>query len=229
MFFRRALFLAPSPAARWLNRGRFAAAALCLLLALLTALGAARTSPARPDTRSGPVVVAVRNLPAGRVLHASDISVRRWPAPLRPALAVPSTRSVIGRRLAAPVARGEPLTAVRLVGRELTAGLPADSVAAAVNLPAGSAAIVRPGDRIDLLATSPPAGDPLTGEVRTSVDPSPTGPVLRRVLVLAVLPAATDAVGTISTQLIVATTRRAAVRLAGLEATRQFSAVVDPP
>jgi Flp pilus assembly protein CpaB len=229
MFFRRGVFLPPSPTARWLNRGRLAAAAICLLLALLTALSAARTTPSRAAVHRRAVAVAARNLPAGRMLRRADVAVRQWPAPLRPALAVSAAGPLIGRRLAAPMARGEPLTAVRLVGRDLTAGLPPDSVAAAVNMPAANAAIVRPGDRIDLLAAAATDGGPSPGDVPARRQPLVTEPVVRRALVLAVLPAAPDLVGTASTQLILATTRPAAVRIAGLAAVRQFSAVVDGP
>jgi Flp pilus assembly protein CpaB len=78
--------------------------------------------------------------------------------------------------LAGPVAAGEPVTDVRLVGRGLAAAHP-DLTVMPVRLPdAGVAALLRPGDRIDLVAADPGSGD--------------ADPIAFDVLVLAV-PAAT--------------------------------------
>ncbi|MDP2775289.1 MAG: pilus assembly protein CpaB, partial [Nocardioides sp.] len=65
----------------------------------------------------------------------------------------------VGRTLAAPLRRGEPVTAVRLVGPLLTDGSPG-LVATPVRLPdGGMVALLEVGDRVDLLAADPRAGD----------------------------------------------------------------------
>ena len=64
----------------------------------------------------------------------------------------------VGQVLAAPLRSGEPVTDVRLVGPELTAGQPG-LVAVPVRLPdPGMVALLDVGDRIDLLATDPQEG-----------------------------------------------------------------------
>ncbi|MCW2792592.1 MAG: hypothetical protein JWO76_1690, partial [Nocardioides sp.] len=61
----------------------------------------------------------------------------------------------VGRTLAAPLRRGEPLTDVRLVGPALAEGHPGVT-AVPVRLPdAGSVDLLRVGDRIDLVAADP--------------------------------------------------------------------------
>ncbi|MDO9495586.1 MAG: SAF domain-containing protein, partial [Nocardioides sp.] len=64
----------------------------------------------------------------------------------------------VGRTLAAPLRRGEPVTAVRLVGPLLTDGSPG-LVATPVRLPdGGMVALLEVGDRIDLVAADPQTG-----------------------------------------------------------------------
>ncbi|WP_137294305.1 SAF domain-containing protein, partial [Nocardioides dongxiaopingii] len=102
-----------------------------------------------------PVQVAARDLPAGEVVHERDLATVALPPD-----AVPSGLAGVatGRVLAAPVSRGEPLTEVRLVGERLTAGRP-DLVAVPVRLPdAGTVALLRVGDVVDLVAADPQAG-----------------------------------------------------------------------
>ncbi|MBU2076217.1 MAG: pilus assembly protein CpaB, partial [Actinobacteria bacterium] len=70
-----------------------------------------------------------------------------------------------GSALAGPVARGEPITAVRVVGRELAGeGLAGTGrVAVPVRLPdAGAVGLLSAGDRIDVVATDPQAGTSVT-------------------------------------------------------------------
>jgi hypothetical protein len=64
----------------------------------------------------------------------------------------------VGRVLAGPLRAGEPVTDVRLVGSQPAAAYP-DLVAVPVRLPdAGMVALLRVGDRIDLLAADPQGG-----------------------------------------------------------------------
>ncbi len=66
-----------------------------------------------------------------------------------------STTDPVGRTLAAPLRRGEPVTDVRLVGAALTSP-DDDAVAVPVRLPdAAMVDLLTVGDRIDLIATDP--------------------------------------------------------------------------
>lgn len=129
-----------------------------VLAALLTAVAmvaALRTvSPAPEPTVA--VLVASRDLVSGTVVRGADLVEAAYPTATVPdGLA----RGVEGRTLAAPVRRGEPITDVRLVGPTLMEGYD-DLVAVPVRLPdAGSVGLLAVGDRIDLVATDPSAGD----------------------------------------------------------------------
>jgi Flp pilus assembly protein CpaB len=129
-----------------------------LLAALLTAVAVAAGlhSVAAPPPATVRVSVAARDLPAGEILSADDL-VRADFAPG----SVPDDLAgdAVGRTLAAPLRRGEPVTAVRLVGPLLTDGTPG-LVATPVRLPdSGMVALLEVGDRIDLVAADPQAGD----------------------------------------------------------------------
>lgn len=129
-----------------------------VLAALLTAVAvvaALRTvSPAPEPTVA--VLVASRDLVSGTVVRGADLVEAAYPTATVPdGLA----RGVVGRTLAAPVRRGEPITDVRLVGPTLMEGYD-DLVAVPVRLPdAGSVGLLAVGDRIDLVATDPGVGD----------------------------------------------------------------------
>jgi Flp pilus assembly protein CpaB len=126
-------------------------AALLAAAAVLATVQQLRPPP--PETVS--VVAAARDLPAGSVLRASDLVAVDYPAGTAPAGLV---RHAVGRLLAAPMRAGEPLTDVRLVGAALAAAYP-DAVAVPVRLPdAAMAALLRVGDRIDLVAADPQGG-----------------------------------------------------------------------
>src|SRR5687768_6050468 len=94
-----------------------------LLAALLAGVAVAAgvqaaTAPAPPAVG---VLTAARDLPAGAVIGDDDlVTVDFAPG------SVPNGASgdLVGRTLAAPVRRGEPVTDVRLVGPAMTAGDP---------------------------------------------------------------------------------------------------------
>ncbi|QBX56014.1 pilus assembly protein CpaB [Nocardioides seonyuensis] len=135
---------------RVLRRRRLIAAGLAGA-AVLAAMRVA--SP--PTPASVEVPVATRDLPAGVRLADGDVSMRALPAGAAPDRLA---SDAVGRVLASPVTRGEPLTSVRLVGRSLAEAHPDDAVLP-VRLPdAGMAALLRPGDVVDLLATDPGTG-----------------------------------------------------------------------
>lgn len=138
---------------------RRVAAALLAATALVLVL---RPGPpagvAAPE--ASPVVVAARSLDAGRALGADDLALARYPAGTAPAGVAADPDLLIGRVLAGAMRAGEPLTDARLVGPGLTALLPHGQVAAPVRLAdLAVAALVRTGDRVDVLATEPDAGE----------------------------------------------------------------------
>jgi Flp pilus assembly protein CpaB len=112
---------------------------------------------AGPPPPTVAVTTVVRDLPAGTLLRAADLESRPLPPDAVPAGATPLAGAV-GEVLAAPVRAGESLTDVRLVGDDLAAAHP-DLATLPVRLPdAAQAALLDPGDRIDLVATDPQAG-----------------------------------------------------------------------
>ncbi|GEP40635.1 hypothetical protein NPS01_42980 [Nocardioides psychrotolerans] len=150
-----------------------------LLAAALTAVAMAAglhtvAAPPEPTTR---VVVAARDLPAGAVLAAGDLTAVEVAPEAVPRRVVDDP---VGRVLAGPVRAGEPVTDVRLVGPDLVAGR-SDLVAAPVRLPdAAMVDLLRVGDLIDLVAADPQRGT--SAVVATAV------PVLA-------LPAVSEAIG----------------------------------
>jgi Flp pilus assembly protein CpaB len=123
-------------------------AALCRVLA---GLRATRPEPA-PTVG---VAVAARDLASGTVLTGADLEVRQVPEALAP---VGSSPDAVGRTLAGPVRAGEPVTDVRLVGPSVAAGYPG-RVALPVRIADGDAvALLRPGDRVGLVAADPRRG-----------------------------------------------------------------------
>ncbi|NEK85443.1 Flp pilus assembly protein CpaB [Blastococcus saxobsidens] len=133
---------------------RRAGAALLAVLALVLAF---RPDPAPAGARAPavPVVVAAADLPAGTRLGAGDLTVVAVPPEAVPDGVVERTELLQHRVLAAGVRRGEPLTDARLVGAGLTTLLPEGQVAAPVRLAdLAVTALVRAGDRVDVLATA---------------------------------------------------------------------------
>lgn len=123
-------------------------------VAVLAGLRAASEPPAP----SAAVVVARHDLPGGSVVTADDLARTTLPVDAVPAGARPSVAALTGRVLAAPVRRGEPVTDVRLVAPALLDGYPG-RVAVPVRIAdAGAVALLRVGDRVDLLAASPDGG-----------------------------------------------------------------------
>lgn len=125
------------------------------LLAFLCAVGAVAiglytVSP--PPEPAETVLVAARDLPAGTVLASGDLTQARWAVGTRPD-AIAS--EPVGRTLASPLRRGEPVTDLRLVTPSLLAGYPG-LMALPVRIPdAASVALLRVGDRVDLVAANP--------------------------------------------------------------------------
>lgn len=201
---------------------------LAAALALTAGLLLLRPDPppvAVPAVAAGvPVVVVARDLAAGTTLTGSDVRTVGLPAVAVPAGTVGEVRAVVGRVVAGPVRRGEPLTDARLLGPGLTAGLDAgESTAVPVRLAdPDTAALVRAGDRVDVLGT------PVQGDTGRSGD-APAGDavmIATGVRVLAVLRGKEAADGAL---LFVAAEPSVGRRLAGAAARQRLTVAVRPP
>lgn len=129
-------------------------AALLAAVAVAAGLHAATATP--PPLVQ--VAVATHDLPSGVVLERDDVRLTGFAPGSVPTGAI-GDDEISGRTLAAPLRAGEPVTDVRLVGPRLTDGYPG-LTAVPVRLPdAGMAALLRVGDRIDLVAAGAEGGD----------------------------------------------------------------------
>lgn len=110
-------------------------------------------APAQPELRS--VVVAARDLTGGTVIDAKDVRMVQMPPDLVPAGAYTVRATALGESVAAPMRAGEPLTDRRVLGKALISGYPPGTVASPVRIEdADVVALLRPGDRIDLYAST---------------------------------------------------------------------------
>ena len=126
-------------------------AALCAGVAVLAGVQAVR--PAEGATVAVPV--AAHDLDSGTVLSAGDLSTRRLPVGSAPD---GLETHAVGRTLAGPIRRGEPVTDARLVAPALIAGYPG-RVALPVRIAdADVVGLLRVGDHVDLVAADPRSG-----------------------------------------------------------------------
>jgi Flp pilus assembly protein CpaB len=112
--------------------------------------------------RRTPVLVAARDLPAGAILHPSDLRSSRLGADgdvLSALLKTPQEQAVVGRRLAVPIGAGEPLARSALAS---TSSLP-PAFTLAVPVAHALGGQLQPGDQISVLGTF----GGLTGRART--------------------------------------------------------------
>ncbi|WP_457207809.1 SAF domain-containing protein, partial [Nocardioides sp. P5_C9_2] len=131
---------------------------------------------AGPPPPSVEVAVATHDLAAGSVVGADDLTTVAFPVGTEPRRLA---EDPVGRVLASPVAAGEPVTDVRLVGAGLASMHP-DLTVMPVRLPdAGVVELLRPGDVLDLVAADPGSGraTPLASRVLVLAVPRPTDPV----------------------------------------------------
>jgi len=126
-------------------------AALCAALAVLAALQA--VSPPPPPSRS--VLVAANDLAGGEVLATADLTRADFTPDSVPSGVLTTEADALGRTTAAPVRAGEPLTDVRLMSGSLLAGYPGRVAAPVRVADPGSVALLRIGDRVDVLAADP--------------------------------------------------------------------------
>jgi pilus assembly protein CpaB len=139
------------------RRRALALLGLALLLGGLAASDVSRREAAVRDQLAPlvDVVVAGADLEAGRRLRTSDLSVRRMPTRYAPAGAAFEPAELVGRRIGVPVPQGGYLAAGQLdveAGSAGAAGVRRGERAADV-VGTGSAELVRPGARVDVLVT----------------------------------------------------------------------------
>jgi pilus assembly protein CpaB len=126
---------------RWVGAGLIGLGALLTMSVL-----------APPPAATVMMTVAARDLPAGTRLVAGDLRDVPAPATVVPPSALDRS-GALGEVLLAPVGAGETITAARLSGSGLLAGTPSGTVALPVRLAdPGAAALLVPGDRVDLVA-----------------------------------------------------------------------------
>jgi pilus assembly protein CpaB len=194
---------------------------LLVAAAILALRPDAARAPAPPVGATEHVVVAARDLAAGTELAATDLRIVSVPVEIVPAGSSSRAAGLIGRIAAGAIRRGEPLTDARVVGPGLAAGLgPDESAAVPVRIAdPDAAALVRVGDRVDVLGTpvAPDGAQATAGETVT---------VASAVRVLAVLRSGDPADGVV---LVVATGEAAARTLAGAAVRHRLTVNVRSP
>lgn len=127
------------------------------------------------------VVVATADLTVGARIQDSDVRIVRFPADSVPQGIFHRTKSVIGRGVVLPIARGEFVLPLKLAGENSGSGLPSTipqgmrAVSVRVSDISSVGGFVQPGTRVDVLMTGNPGG---TAEPQTIT-------VLKNVAVLA--------------------------------------------
>lgn len=135
---------------RFILRHRRLLAATTTGLAVFFALSAVTAEP-----EGHPVVVANRDLDSGTRLRASDVRATELPQAAMPAGAADDTREVVGRTTSGALRRGEVLTDRRTVRAGPLDGFGPGRVLAVVRVTDPSVlALLRPGDRVDVVAVS---------------------------------------------------------------------------
>jgi Flp pilus assembly protein CpaB len=203
-------------------------AALLAGLSVLLALTALRPSPASRATsgRTVSVLVAAHDLAAGAVLRDADVRAVPYPEGLVPDGALHAGESPAGRRLVLPVRPGEPLTDVRLVSDGLLGRLSGPgSVAAPVRIAdAGELALVRPGDRVDILAA--PTSD--AGSEQSGAPAGEAAVTIASGAVVLSIPQAAATAATDGGLVVLAVPAETARALAGAAAADRLSLVLRP-
>jgi Flp pilus assembly protein CpaB len=153
------VLLARGPFARtWSRRSKaFAALAVATGVAAYALVQgyAARLEALRPIAgRRVPVVVAAQALDRGTALSEDALRVELVPAAFAPPGRIGSPASLAGRTLSSDVASGEAITRTRIgVGGGPVASLVPSGLRAFPIQVGSTAGAVRPGDRVDVIAT----------------------------------------------------------------------------
>lgn len=107
-------------------------------------------SPSPPATR--PVVVAARAVAPGSSLAADDLRVAAYPAALVPGDAATDPGTLVGRTTTTGLSAGSPLTSASFVSSDGARATPGRSLVPVRLADASLVQVVRPGDRVDVLA-----------------------------------------------------------------------------
>lgn len=141
----------------WRRRHPLAA----LLLGLAATLAVQLLRP--PPPPSVDIVVTARPVAAGTQLTREDVALRTIAADLAPPGAARSTRALLGRAAVVGLPAGAPLHAALVSDDGVSAAAPRGTVVVPVRLSDDAvAALLRPGDRVDLLAGTTSGVDPAT-------------------------------------------------------------------
>ncbi|RSM81386.1 hypothetical protein DL991_07545 [Amycolatopsis sp. WAC 01375] len=126
--------------------------ALSLLLSGVVTLFLPASARGTPGTAT---VASARDLPAGTMLRAGDLKLVDLPDDVRPQGALGRSDSAEGRMLVGAARAGEPLTDVRLVDAAIPGSGDPESSTVPVRLAdAGVAELLRPGQRVDVVAAA---------------------------------------------------------------------------
>lgn len=123
--------------------------------AVLLALAVARQA-APPSPPTDPVVVAARDLAAGTTLEAGDLREVRLPAGRAPDDTAASAEELVGRQVVVDVPARLVVVEEHLDGHRFAVDPPDGTVLVPLRLAdPGLAALLRPGDRVDVVAPGP--------------------------------------------------------------------------
>lgn len=146
--------------------GLVLAVATGVLLYEATRDGSRSARAAAPETDRAPTVVARVDIPQGAAITAEMLESRAFPAELLPSGAIVDATAVVGRRAAAALPKGMPVTQRHLAGgKAATEAAVQDGRVLVIHPTADAltaAGLVQPGDRIDVLATITAGGERVT-------------------------------------------------------------------
>ncbi len=141
------------PIRRFVFRRRRPIAATLVFVAVLTGLSAFQT-----ERGGSPVVVAARDVAAGEVLTAADLTTVEWVAKTPDGSAKDVTKFA-GERTASPIGEGEALTDLRILGPALLDGYSPSAVVTTIRIADGAALTgMRSGDGVAVIGTDPESG-----------------------------------------------------------------------
>jgi pilus assembly protein CpaB len=155
-------------AASWHRRKLAIVAAIAAVLSAV----AAAAPPAPPTSR---VVRATTDLTSGAIIRSSDITVSSIAEDALPRGALVDPTAVVGRRLIGPVADGQVLTALDLLGTSWGIG-PGHVIAPLRLADSEVAALLQPGALIDVIAADPEGGQANVVATRVRVLTVPASP-----------------------------------------------------
>jgi len=134
----------------WWWRTRYLLAAILLLLAASAAASQHRPTTAVAQT----VVVAARDIAPGVQLSRADLAVAELPSAVLEPDVFADADAAVGQQALVAIPAGMPVYQALFVGDKLTSQAPEGTVVVPIRLDDAAAALLRPGDHIDLLLTS---------------------------------------------------------------------------